>query len=232
MYIVVSYCIFCRDRVSVYVFSASLFLNSTLVFTLRPSLGLSVRSISLSFTRTTHPAFKMHWISLPVFLALTQTATAAALPQVFQPATCSTCTPSPTTCDFYTCLESNYSCGPSGYPIGYGYKFCSKFGESYYSFSPKGQVWVNNVRQCLQESLIDDMSCNSSCSKIQSDAFGSHAGCYVRTGVCELPPSDWFEILHTVGLKTLLGSSPAILQALQTAEGCADLYAHILEEII
>ena len=33
-------------------------------------------------------------------------------------------------CDFYTkCLEATSPCGPSGYALGYGNKYCVKFGE-------------------------------------------------------------------------------------------------------
>ena len=33
----------------------------------------------------------------------------------------------PEDCSFYqTCIEDTFGCGPKGYPIGYGYKYCKK----------------------------------------------------------------------------------------------------------
>lgn len=31
-------------------------------------------------------------------------------------------------CEWYLkCLEDHYHCGPKGYPVGFGYKYCSRF---------------------------------------------------------------------------------------------------------
>ncbi|KAJ7780464.1 hypothetical protein B0H14DRAFT_3507542 [Mycena olivaceomarginata] len=43
-------------------------------------------------------------------------------------------------CTFYTdCLEAKYQCGADGYPIGYGFHFCTKFAESKSILSTAGK---------------------------------------------------------------------------------------------
>ena len=75
----------------------------------------------------------------------------------------STCTDMTTmisnqSCDFYTdCLEAKFQCGPDGYPIGYGYKYCDKFLEEYDEFSADGQKWIDGTLTCLKQALEPDM---------------------------------------------------------------------------
>lgn len=161
--------------------------------------------------------------TIPVLSARASLPAPAAL-------SCPTCTPSGDTCDFYECLESEYQCGPSGYPMGYGHQFCSRFDSTASEFSTQGKVWIHDVRLCLQEALVPEDDCSSSCSAVHDDAFASHSGCYISAGLCDLPISDWFAVLNTIGLKTLVET--ALPQALQTAVGCAELYAKVLEMIL
>jgi len=45
-------------------------------------------------------------------------------------------------CSFYEdCLEARYHCGPDGYPLGYGKKYCNKFIATIDKFSPEAQVY-------------------------------------------------------------------------------------------
>lgn len=58
-------------------------------------------------------------------------------------------------CSFYpVCVESRYHCGPSGYPIGYGLRYCEKFREERDKLSAEGQDWMLNTMLCLQRKLI------------------------------------------------------------------------------
>ena len=38
-------------------------------------------------------------------------------------------------CDFYLEMEKLKQCGPTGYLINYGYKYCNKFGQYAYQFN-------------------------------------------------------------------------------------------------
>ncbi|OZJ06316.1 hypothetical protein BZG36_00725 [Bifiguratus adelaidae] len=138
---------------------------------------------------------------------------------------CSTCTPSLTSCDFYSCLEDQYHCGPNGYPIGYGLKYCEKYTANADKFSTQGQQWIDNVRLCLQQDLLKDANCNSNCTAVNDDAFASHAGCYIQSGLCSLPPTDWIAIEETIGFLTIFETWNAFKEALDAAGACAELIA-------
>ena len=48
-------------------------------------------------------------------------------------------------CDFYTqCVEPRFQCGSSGYPLGYGDKYCRKFGEESICFTSSVSRCVYN----------------------------------------------------------------------------------------
>ena len=62
------------------------------------------------------------WGSIAVLVALLALRTSAL--------TCQQLANSPDGCDFYTdCLEVASPCGPSGYALAYGNKYCLRFGE-------------------------------------------------------------------------------------------------------
>ncbi|CAF3645542.1 unnamed protein product [Rotaria socialis] len=142
------------------------------------------------------------------------------------------CKPAKDNCDFYKCLESNYECGPTGYPTSFGLKYCQKYAEESSNFTPQGQKWITLVRLCLQESLINDAVCKTNCSTIHNNAFKSHARCYISSGVCKLPSSDWNAIKKTVGIATLLASKDAFLEALKTKIVCNNLFQAVLSLIL
>lgn len=95
------------------------------------------------------------------------------------------CAISSTNCNFYQCLENNVKCGTKGYPLGYGYKYCTKFGQNNYK-TDSARRWTNDVRQCLQSQLTRFTSGKQSCSVIETSAFNSHPYCYTNNGICHL----------------------------------------------
>ena len=129
-------------------------------------------------------------------------------------------------CDIYATLESNIqSCGPLGYLLGYGQRYCHLFSLNALNFSLKGQNWVRLTRFCLankisQISLIDSNSYNT-CKEIQEYGIQSHASCYVSSGFCELPLHDFIQIIQIVGWKHLLDTD-GIGQQIKTIHGCLD----------
>ncbi|CAF2815780.1 unnamed protein product [Rotaria sp. Silwood2] len=123
-------------------------------------------------------------------------------------------------CAFYlSCLEAKAPCGPNGYAYSYGMKNCIKFSNRLKSFSSHGQTWIWNTMNCLQKALVSPLkNCEKDCLTLRKMAFDSHPECYIKNGVCNLPPFDWMTIVSIVG-KDLL-SLEGFIQALKTAPQC------------
>lgn len=123
-------------------------------------------------------------------------------------------------------------CGPDGYPIGYGLKYCTKFTDAAPKFSAIGQAWITKTMLCLQRNLVPYATGEKSttCSALKEFAFGTHPGCYVSSGVCALPPSDWQVIIETVSLKELFGSVDALKATLETAGDCVEFYKWLIKK--
>ncbi|WP_347357244.1 hypothetical protein [Bdellovibrio sp.] len=100
-------------------------------------------------------------------------------------AAASSCVPSDQSCDFYACKEREHSCGKKGYWQNFGYPYCQKFLKDEARFSPQSQIWLQDVRYCLQE-RIQHMAEGASCSNMHTIAMDSHVSCYVDTGFCDL----------------------------------------------
>jgi len=131
--------------------------------------------------------------------------------------------PPPQTCSFYrSCAEAKVPCTSSGYALGFGEYFCTKFTNNIKEFSPAGQTWVYSVMTCLQKALIPIVSCDTSCPAIEAGAIASHEPCYVESGVCALEPEDWKALVVVVWDKrTRAALSKMIGQAFGTAKTCA-----------
>ena len=101
-------------------------------------------------------------------------------------------------CEYYRCREATAHCGPEGYLMNYAYRYCQRFrlvAES--QMSPAGQAWFRRVRRCLITTL-DAVEQGNDCSSIEEIGFRSHPECYIQTGFCELPTSDWVKVFNTV----------------------------------
>jgi hypothetical protein len=113
--------------------------------------------------------------------------------------------PVPRTCAFYAaCLEQVNPCGASGYALGYGEKYCSRYDVDH-RFSAEGLAWRDNVLHCLQESLVSRLSTPATCDDLTTFAFDSHPRCYTEgPSICFLPPSDALEVVSVIDGKDLL----------------------------
>ncbi len=91
-------------------------------------------------------------------------------------------------CSFYQdCLQDIYKCAPGGYPLDYGFKYCTKFVSRFEHFPEEGQHWIDGTLKCLKEALLPvSFSRNSTCTEIKNIAFDSHPKCYIENGFCEL----------------------------------------------
>jgi len=137
-------------------------------------------------------------------------------------------------CSFYEdCLETQYHCGPNGYPIGYGLKYCEKFKLAHSTLSTQGQSWMMNTMKCLQYALVIEgtggVGAVKTCNQLKNKAFDSHARCYLENGLCNLPPSDWKAIVDIVSLKTMFSSWKAMKETLEAAKGCLGFYSFLLQ---
>lgn len=104
-------------------------------------------------------------------------------------------------CDFYRCREADAdnACGPRGYYIGYGLKYCERFTKVLRPrLSAAGKRWLDKTRVCLMEHVDRNIPFDAPCAEVKRSAFDSHPGCYVKGGLCFLPPGDWMKIMGII----------------------------------
>ena len=130
-------------------------------------------------------------------------------------------------CDFYErCLEAAIPCGPTGYALGYGKKYCSRFHADVYNMSAAGKHWVAGTLVCLQKALVPALQTKQplACDALIDAAFDTHPACYVDNGFCTLPLEDTWKILRTIDAKDEL-SLRGLKQEIAVLEKCA-LHPH------
>ena len=124
-------------------------------------------------------------------------------------------------CQLYDRLGSELHCLPDqDYIHSYGLPYCLKFSRAADNFTLSGLEWMIKTRTCLQDQFSTIVQSTTNCQEIRNRAFGSHAGCYVASGVCRLPPSDLIVITQIIGLQHLFLDSNALKQQVQTLWGC------------
>ena len=102
-------------------------------------------------------------------------------------------------CEYYDCMETKVQCGEDGYLAGYVGKYCKRFSSvTYPRMSEKGQAWMDGVRECLITNLDEGYYEGESCESIERRGIADHVTCYVDTGLCSLPISDWLGIVATI----------------------------------
>lgn len=139
-------------------------------------------------------------------------------------------------CEYYSCIEDErLSCGDEGYPIGYGVNYCEKLTSLNFKnadgfikakvFPGDGNIWRDDVRDCLQVEMDDYFrstpSNELSCSSLRKFAFDSHPRCYTQTPVsfCELPPESVIKVGTTIGFQDLF-TYESLNQVRDTADIC------------
>lgn len=127
-------------------------------------------------------------------LILALTTIVLALPTI---ASANRCTPSATSCEFYSCKETNRPCGPKGYWEKFAVPYCNVFLKKQDSFNRPTRVFLQKVRLCLQAS-IEHYTHSASCTDIKKLAFNSHVNCYVDSGFCHLSKVDQLSIAKEV----------------------------------
>lgn len=83
---------------------------------------------------------------------------------------------------------------------------------------------------CLQLALVPDaIDANATtCQALETQAFGTHAGCYVNNGLCTLGIKNWAAIIEIVNIKTLFESWDAFKATLEAAGECAEFIAWLV----
>lgn len=151
--------------------------------------------------------------------------------------------PTSENCNFYQCAEierkdcngargAGCKCGDTGYPLGYGLKYCERFGGGCDGAltSPNAKAWITGTTKCLQDKIAN--SSNLSCEELKCKAFNSHAECYTYgaaqyggVSICLLDNSEWATITSCVSLSDMVGNP--CLTARQMAEAaamCANIF--------
>lgn len=122
------------------------------------------------------------------------------------------------TCEYYTCIETQKQCGPSGYLQSFGYKYCHRFqDEIAQNLSPAGRVWLHEVRSCLIDEL-SKISPQTGCYNLKKLAFRSHIPCYQKTSFCNLKKWDKYHVLKA--LKSELKSFQVFKAGLKILRSC------------
>ncbi|WP_413561246.1 hypothetical protein [Bdellovibrio sp. HCB209] len=97
-------------------------------------------------------------------------------------------------CGFYRCMEQEAPCGKKGYWRDFGIPYCELFVRDEAKFSPDSQIWLQDVRLCLQVRLRETVD-GLQCGEIKNKAIDDHVSCYVDTGFCQLTFREQFKIM-------------------------------------
>ncbi|MFN3454900.1 MAG: hypothetical protein ACK41T_08075 [Pseudobdellovibrio sp.] len=122
----------------------------------------------------------------------------------------STCSKYVGACEYYLCKEQTDQCGQRGYYLDFAYKYCVKYKKSESKYSELGQIFISNIRRCLQDELETaqlDRKTNS-CKDIKKYAINTHKSCYSKYRFCELSYADQWRVKYTAKSALL---DPAIL---------------------
>lgn len=93
-------------------------------------------------------------------------------------------------CNYYFCQEEIHHCGPEGYYIDFGLKYCYKYQEAEKNFSEQGKKFLQDVRLCLQKAAERNAHEGLLCVEVKPINIWSHPDCYIESGYCNLSLSE------------------------------------------
>lgn len=88
---------------------------------------------------------------------------------------------------------------------------------------------------CLQRKLVPQatgLTNITTCTELENYAFSTHPQCYVDSGFCSLPPTDWGAVIEIISLHTLFKSLNSLATTAETAGECAEFYIWVVENEI
>jgi hypothetical protein len=92
------------------------------------------------------------------------------------------------------CSSSN---SQSNYLSEFAIPYCYKYKADQKNYSERGQIFLSQVRYCLQEKLEDFSHDQPLCKDLRTYAIYSHIGCYLNSGFCELSMTEKMRIILT-----------------------------------
>ncbi len=92
-------------------------------------------------------------------------------------------------CSDYIKLQQELNCSENHYLKNFAYKYCNRYQKHEASYSPQGQEWIKDVRQCLLTHLLESNEIFS-CNSIAKAAYADHIVCYIKHGFCHLDFKD------------------------------------------
>ncbi|KAH7711020.1 Protein W01A8.8 [Aphelenchoides avenae] len=133
-------------------------------------------------------------------------------------------------CNAYKCIEDKERCGPKGYPLAFGLKYCNRFFEPdvYNRYDKPGQAFIRCTKDCLIGVLQNwTTKCsNIPCDVLEGAAFTSHVDCYLSCGFCDICANNKAALWHTYDLKDFI-SKHAWDQVVAVAKACGVTYGHV-----
>jgi hypothetical protein len=82
---------------------------------------------------------------------------------------------------------------------------------------------------CLQEALVPEATSAADavqgCAALSTKAFGTHATCYVQSGLCSLSVGDWLVIIETVGITNLVANTAEITATVRAIQDCIAIWS-------
>ncbi len=133
-------------------------------------------------------------------------------------------------CEFYTKYDDVKNCGPTGYPVRYGKRYCEAFARRIQDFSRRGKSWLESTLVCLQNELRPTMHDPSiTCDSLNDLSIDHHAKCYVENGFCELGFKDKLATLSIT--RSDLFTSNFFQGMSRSSYMCGDRYNERLENM-
>ena len=101
-------------------------------------------------------------------------------------------------CRYYKCVQDEIRCSDSDYLSGFAIPYCYKYQADQKNYSDRGQIFLSQVRYCLQAKIEDFTNENPyACKDLREYAIHSHIGCYLNSGFCELSMTEKMRIVLT-----------------------------------
>lgn len=124
-------------------------------------------------------------------------------------------------CDFYQCIENEYSCGAQGYPLNFGEKYCRQLNRNEHQLSTQGKQWLSKASICLQKKLASAQTFQN-CTELRQQAFNNHVECYVDHGFCKLPNQDKLIVLKSI--QEVIFNQDVLSTMLKIAQRCTSRF--------
>lgn len=133
-------------------------------------------------------------------------------------------------CDEYLKIEEITQCGPQGYPLGFGKRYCEKFTELK-SANPDMAGWIDHTMYGLQQAIGPYIG-KASCDELHEIAFDQHPDVYANNGFCDLGISNWLKVVGVLDVEDLFGHWRSLKQLGNAAIKCGkQLSGHQINKI-